>query len=433
MAPGTDNHQPLVCRGLGMFAVPAVPDPKTGKPRLISQVEQEGIPPAQREWYYYMSLDGVRNELEKTARWVEFWRLVHKQQPMDVNAADIVRFLVFGGLPVTAESITSVSRYLVMGWADAAGQTQPEWMRTNQQSDAMELVVPKDGAGYKLTAGVDCPVIIHVPHAGLDWPDDGTAMPDQPDLWDEMKLMADRDVDEIAEMAVALMEGRSDAVKGRGEHTPALFVNKLSRLAMDPERFDNESEEMNQVGMGVIYERSHDGRPLYSTGLSEADSETRKALWYRPYAQALADLVDQVLDRHGRCLILDLHSYSTKPLPCELHQNDERPEVCLGFEPFHDPGVGQAEQVFARHGFRIGRNQPFSGSYVPLTHWRRTPEVKSLMVEIRKDQYLDGDGDTDLDAVIQLAATIVDVIDAWYATPVVGSSTPRTRRHPAER
>ena len=337
-----------------MFAVPAVPDPKTGKPRLI-------------------------------------------------------------------------------GWADAAGQTQLEWMMANEPSDAMELVVPKDEPGYKLSAGVDCPVIIHVPHAGLDWPDDGTAMPDQPDLWDEMKLMADRGVDEIAETAVALMAGRRDAVTGRGEHTPALFVNKLSRLAMDPERFVNESEEMNQVGMGVVYERTHDGRPLYSTGLSEADIETRKALWYRPYTQVLADLVDQVLDRHGRCLIIDLHSYSTEPLPYELHQDGERPEVCLGFEPFHDPGVERAEQVFTRHGFRVGRNQPFSGSYVPLTHWRRTPEVKSLMVEIRKDQYLDSDGHTDLDAAIRLAETIMDVIDAWCATPVVESAMPRTRRRRAER
>ncbi|MCL2784712.1 MAG: N-formylglutamate amidohydrolase [Propionibacteriaceae bacterium] len=259
-------------------------------------------------------------------------------------------------------------------------------------------------AGVELRPS-DSPVILHIPHAGLAWPDDGTQFPDYRRLAYEMRLMADLHVDHIARIVDRLLCERGAAPANR-------FANRLSRVAMDPERFDDDTEEMNQVGMGVVYERTHTGRPLYTAGLSPADITRRKQLWHQPYSQALSDLVDQTLSQYGRCLIIDLHSYSVKPLACELHKSQSRPEVCLGYDPFHDPAIDHAEHVFRSHGYTVARNQPYQGSYVPLKHWKSTPEVVSLMVEIRKDQYL-SDGLVSPVGVLRIATAIADHIESW--------------------
>ena len=262
-------------------------------------------------------------------------------------------------------------------------------------------------AGYRSSASETSPVVVHVPHAGLAWPDDTTALPDYPRLRSEITLMADLGVDQIADIVGTLL-------RETGDPFPNRFDSLLTRVAMDPERFDDDTEEMNRVGMGVVYTRTHTGRPLYSTGLSERDVARRKKLWYEPYSDALDQLVSDTLAAHGRCLIVDLHSYSVKPLAHELHKHDARPEVCLGYEPFHDPGIEAAERVFARHGYTTARNQPYQGSYVPLTRWRKDPRLSSVMVEIRKDQYLDK-LEVHHGRAVRLAAAVAELIRDWQA------------------
>lgn len=292
--------------------------------------------------------------------------------------------------------------------------TPPPEDRHAVASSEGDLVVPSSNTasntnGFAMAVNLSSPVIIHIPHAGLAWPDDATAMPDYRRLNTEVTLMADLGVDQIADVIDRLLVETGDAV-------PSRFQNRLTRVAMDPERFDDDTEEMNKVGMGVVYTRSHTGKPLYSTSLSETDIARRKALWYQPYTRALATLVDDTLSRHGRCLIVDLHSYSVKPLAHELHKHDLRPPVCLGYEPFHDPGIEAAEQVFARHGYATSRNQPYRGSYVPLDQWNQDQRVVSLMVEIRKDQYLDH-LEVNHGRALHLAAPIAEFTRAWQTGP----------------
>ena len=96
----------------------------------------------------------------------------------------------------------------------------------------------------------------------------------------------------------------SESVRGR---RPWSFVNRLSRLVVDPERFPDEREVMNSVGMGAVYTRTSTGKRL------RADSPSHRAeliaTLFEPYSQALADLVDDRLAATGSAVIFDLHSY----------------------------------------------------------------------------------------------------------------------------
>jgi N-formylglutamate amidohydrolase len=144
---------------------------------------------------------------------------------------------------------------------------------------------------------------------------------------------------------------------------------------------------MRQVGMGAVYTAtSHGGRlraddPVYARSLI--------AEFFDPYAQALADVVDDRLAATGRAVIIDVHSYPSRALPYELHAADGRPAVCLGTDPVHTPVplLAAARAAFGECG-DVALNTPFSGCYVPLRHYGSRREVSALMVEIRRDTYL---------------------------------------------
>lgn len=223
------------------------------------------------------------------------------------------------------------------------------------------------------------PVIIHVPHGGTWIPEDCKSdfLLDGDALESEAKLMADLDTLALARDVYAYTQAR-----------PSMFMNQVSRLVFDPERFDDESEEMNAVGMGVLYTKTSDQKPLRTLS-SEREAEL-KTRFYAPYAESFASLVNQALLVHEKVTIIDLHSYAVEALPYELHKDKARPALCIGVDSFHTPEnlISRVKRSFKNLG-SIAINEPFAGSYVPLEHYGKSAEVQSVMLEIRKDLALE--------------------------------------------
>jgi N-formylglutamate deformylase len=233
---------------------------------------------------------------------------------------------------------------------------------------------------YRLVPGApESPVILHVPHASraLTRAARARILLDDAALAAELDRMTDAHTDVVA---ARVAEGAAPQ--------PWRFVNRYSRLVVDPERFPDGREEMLAVGMGAVYTRTSHGQPLRAN-----DSDHARELLaghFEPYATAFADLVDERLAATGRAVILDIHSYPRDPLPYELHGTAPRPLVCLGTDPYHTPPVllDTARALFARCG-DTALNTPFAGCYVPLRHHRRCAAVAALMVELRRDIAVD--------------------------------------------
>jgi len=213
-------------------------------------------------------------------------------------------------------------------------------------------------------------VVLHVPHASRRI---GAARAGL--LLDDAALEA-----ELDSMTDAYTE-RIAAEAGSGAWR---FINRYSRLVVDPERFPDEREEMLAAGMGAVYTRTSLGEPLRAD--DPVTAETLLSGHFRPYAQAFSDLVDARLSVLDRVVIVDVHSYPSRPLPYELHGDGPRPAVCIGTDPFHTPPslVAAAERAFGA----IGLNTPFAGCYVPSKHYRQDPRVQAVMVELRRDTYM---------------------------------------------
>ena len=97
------------------------------------------------------------------------------------------------------------------------------------------------------------------------------------------------------------------------------------------------------------------------------------------------------LDKHEKVIIVDCHSFPKTRLPYEMSEIRKRPQICLGTDTFHTPKKLRdfLFEQFKSYGFSVDINTPFSGSIVPNLFYKREKRVKSIMIEIRRDIYMD--------------------------------------------
>ncbi|MFJ3492089.1 N-formylglutamate amidohydrolase [Streptomyces sp. NPDC086091] len=262
-------------------------------------------------------------------------------------------------------------------------------------------MTPAEPSFVLLPGAARSPVVLHVPHAAREIPREareGIVLDDEA-LRREVDHLTDAHTDRIAAEAT-----------GRAEVAPWRFVNRVSRLVVDPERFPDGREEMLKAGMGAVYTRTTHQQALRAP---DTDPEPLLARYFRPYAKAMGEAVAERLAATGRAVILDVHSYPTERLPYELHGDGPRPPVCLGTDAFHTPPalLAAARKAFAGIG-ETGLDSPFAGTYVPLEYYGTDPRVSALMIEIRRDTYMSEPGGPAGPGLTRLAAALADLVDA---------------------
>ena len=152
--------------------------------------------------------------------------------------------------------------------------------------------------------------------------------------------------------------------------------------------------------MGVTYTRGSLRQPLREQPSQEKRLELLER-YYIPHHQKLTDAVEESLLADDHCLIIDGHSFPALPLPYELNQTAFRPDFCLRTDDFHTPEelVVNVEKIFESCGYSTVRNRPFSGTIVPMEHYRKDQRVQSLMIEINRRLYLRRDYSVDLETL----------------------------------
>jgi N-formylglutamate amidohydrolase len=222
------------------------------------------------------------------------------------------------------------------------------------------------------------PIVIHVPH-------NATWIP--PEARSALLL----DDAELEQEQIRMTDHGTEALFGASGRNHAVVAFPVSRLVVDPERFLEDAEEpMAARGMGVIYTCTAEGRALRAP-----PSLTQRAqlidTWYRPHHQTLNDKVNQALVWHPVVLLIDGHSFPSEALPCDLDQSPDRPDICLGTDPFHTPDwlVEMATDHFSTSGYRVAVDLPYSGALVPVTHYRQNRNLLALMLEVNRRCYCD--------------------------------------------
>lgn len=220
------------------------------------------------------------------------------------------------------------------------------------------------------------PLFIHIPHDASEIPP-----ADRRDF-----LISD---EALRDEQLRLTDWHTGALYAEDADPADVLRPEISRLVVDVERFaDDRLERCATVGMGATYVSTCAGDPL-----RELSAARRKELldrYYWPHHRRLDEAGAERLARFGRCVILDAHSFPTRPLPTQVDFSAP-PEIGIGSQPGHTSSMLRqwVESFFHGHGFVVGVDVPFSGAIVPNRFFGHDFRVQSVMIEVRRDLYMD--------------------------------------------
>ena len=213
------------------------------------------------------------------------------------------------------------------------------------------------------------PIIIHVPHSSMYIPDEykRTSLISQEELEAENIFMCDTGIVDLIPPALA-----ENAI-----------IFPYSRLYCDVERFRDGSEPMEARGMGFIYTHDSKGNEMF-----RPTARHRREVMeiYDHHHEKLNRMAEQILAEHGRCMIIDLHSFSDETVN-RLFGWTGFPDVCIGTEIdyYSEPVVDTIRCFCTGACLSYELNWPYRGSIVPNRYYgKKDTGITSVMIEINK-------------------------------------------------
>jgi N-formylglutamate amidohydrolase len=215
-------------------------------------------------------------------------------------------------------------------------------------------------------------IILHIPHSSINIPLIDGYINDTEKINHELIKLTDWYTDELFYA-----------------ETERMIITPFSRIFCDVERFENDEQEiMSKVGMGLLYESFDDGSLLRKVSPVLRANIIKNYYW--KHHNKLLDEVNQQIINHGNCLIVDCHSYPSKPLIRDLDLTAIRPDFNIGIDKYHTPQklIDASIVYFKQRGYSLGVDWPYKGTIVPLAHYQRNKKVKSIMLEVNRALYL---------------------------------------------
>lgn len=291
------------------------------------------------------------------------------------------------------------------------------------ESPAIEVetggTIPGTGAAaftLRRLPGASLPVVIAAPHGGRAYP---------PELLDRMRdapyaqlRLEDRHVDAMAD-AVAAQTGAALLVA----HAPRAMLD-LNRAPDDMDwsmvtdarpggARHSLANRRARSGLGLVPRRLPGLGEVWKTRLTRAELDARIAGIHAPYHAALARTLEDLRDRWGAVLLVDLHSM---PPLRPRHAGEWPGEFVIGdrFGASCDRHlVAAALAWFEANGRGAVHNRPYAGGYVLDRHAAPARGIHALQIEVCRASYLDvrmSEPSGRLPGVVRTLAALVRVL-----------------------
>jgi N-formylglutamate amidohydrolase len=229
----------------------------------------------------------------------------------------------------------------------------------------------------------EIPVVVEVPHAGLDV--DPTAL---------ATLMAPaRAIGRDADLFVDELFAASPEA---GAH---LIVSHVSRYVCDLNRATSDVDARTVDGgsltaspHGVVWRATTDGLPALTAPLPRRELERRMREIYHPYHDALLQLLRQKRERFGFVVLLSAHSMPSRGRAGTAEGAVPRADVVPGSRGRSTAATTvielPADLALAR-GWTAAHDDPYRGGHTTALHGRPRDGFHAIQVELARRLYMD--------------------------------------------
>lgn len=231
------------------------------------------------------------------------------------------------------------------------------------------------------------PVVLSVPHSGIQTPDAERALYAQDP--DALAQLGDLYVDELfpqaREMGVTVVR------------TP------YSRFLVDLNRFADDLSPQSVQGAtvrptsgyhgkrGVIWAVSPNGYRLYKRTLTQEEARQRLLRYYHPYQEAVFTHLYTLRERFGYAILLDAHSMPSRSLnlrgrpradivPGDLNGRSCAPELSRYVSTWWENA-----------GYIVHPNRPYQGGAITRQHGRPERNIHAIQLEFNRSLYMHED------------------------------------------
>jgi N-formylglutamate amidohydrolase len=230
------------------------------------------------------------------------------------------------------------------------------------------------------------------PHSGSEYPAEFLAASRLDPL--TLRRSEDSFVDEIfggaAELGAPLLKARFpraylDPNREPFELDPAMFAEPLPAYV-------NSRSPRVQVGLGTIARVVATGEEIYAQKLRFADAVSRVERLYRPYHQALRQLLAATTERFSGYVLVDCHSMPSAGGPGERDFKRSGVDIVLGDchgTSCHPMIMETAQRLLAAKGYRVARNAPYAGGFTTSHYGAPQGGRHAIQIEINRALYMD--------------------------------------------
>jgi len=235
------------------------------------------------------------------------------------------------------------------------------------------------------------PLVVASPHSGVEYPPEFLAA-SRLDR-DRLRKSEDAFVDEIFAAAPALGAPLLRA------NFPRAFVDpNREAYELDPTMFAgplpawvNARSPRVAAGLGTIPRVVSSGEEIYRDKLQFAEARDRIERFYRPYHDALAQLVIETRRHFGYCILIDAHSMPSTGGPGLAERSHRACDIVLG-DCFGTACAGivatRVRETLEPLGYRVAQNDPYAGGFVTQHYGRPLDFVHALQIEINRALYM---------------------------------------------
>jgi N-formylglutamate amidohydrolase len=232
----------------------------------------------------------------------------------------------------------------------------------------------------------ETPLLVEVPHAGLEVPADVEAQMSVPPR--SAARDADLFVDRLFEEAA--LEGAT------------LLRANVSRYVVDLNRaeddFDADAVELGPASprspRGVIWRMSGEGAPILARPISRADFAARLDRFHRPYHAEIRRILARKKERFGVAVLLAAHSMPSRGRMASGAPGPARADVVPGTRgrtTAHPRFIDALEGEATARGWTVRHDDPYRGGYTTAHYGRPSEGVHALQVELARRLYMDED------------------------------------------